>query len=48
MRAFVAVDGLLASTRALARRLDELEARLEKKLATQDQTEVAAVFRAGV
>ena len=45
MRAFVRMRELLASSRALARRLDELEARLEKKLATHDQA-IAAILSA--
>lgn len=45
MRAFVRMRELLASNRALARRLDELEARLEKKLATHDQA-IAAILSA--
>jgi ORF6N domain len=45
MRAFVRMRELLASNRTLARRLDELEARLEKKLATHDQA-IAAILSA--
>src|SRR6185312_9110615 len=45
MRAFVRMRGFLASNRALARRLDELEARLEKKLVTHDQA-IAAILSA--
>jgi phage regulator Rha-like protein len=45
MRAFVRMRELLASNRALARRLDELEARLEKKLATHDEA-IAAILSA--
>lgn len=45
MRAFVRMRELLASNRVLARRLDELEARLEKKLATHDQA-IAAILSA--
>jgi hypothetical protein len=45
MRAFVRMRELLASNRALARRLDELEARLEKKLPTHDQA-IAAILSA--
>jgi DNA-binding PadR family transcriptional regulator len=41
MRAFVRMRELLASNKELAHRLDELEARLEKKLATHDQAIVA-------
>lgn len=36
MRAFVRMRELLASNRELARRLDQLEARLDRKLATHD------------
>jgi uncharacterized protein YqcC (DUF446 family) len=45
MRAFVRMRELLASNRALARRLDELEARLEKKLATDDEA-IATILSA--
>jgi phage regulator Rha-like protein len=45
MRAFVRMRELLASNRELARRLDELEARLEKKLTTHDQA-IAAILSA--
>jgi len=37
VRAFVKLRELLATHKELAKRLDELEARIEKKLATQDQ-----------
>lgn len=37
VRAFVKLRELLASNKELARRLDELEARVEKKLATHDK-----------
>jgi hypothetical protein len=37
VRAFVKLRELLVSNKELARRLDELEARIEKKLATHDQ-----------
>jgi hypothetical protein len=37
VRAFVTLRDLLASNKELARRLDELEARIEKKLAIHDQ-----------
>lgn len=37
VRAFVKLRDLLASNKELARRLDELEARITRKLATQDQ-----------
>ncbi|MGH8227162.1 MAG: ORF6N domain-containing protein [Steroidobacteraceae bacterium] len=45
MRAFVRMRELLASNKELARRLDELEARLEKKLTTHDQA-IAAILSA--
>jgi ORF6N domain len=45
MRAFVRMRELLASNKALARSLDELERRLEKKLATHDQA-IAAILSA--
>ena len=38
VRAFVQLRELLSGHRELARRLDELEARIERKLATHDQT----------
>lgn len=41
VRAFVKLRELLASNKELARRLNELEARLEKKLVTHDQAIVA-------
>ena len=37
VRAFVQLRDLLASNKELAKRLDELEARIARKLATQDQ-----------
>ena len=37
VRAFVQLRELLASNKELARRLDQLEARIEKKLATHDE-----------
>jgi len=37
MRAFVRLREMIATNRELAKRLDELEARIEKKLATHDQ-----------
>lgn len=37
VRAFVQLRDLLASNKELAKRLDELEARITRKLATQDQ-----------
>jgi hypothetical protein len=45
VRAFVKLRELLASNRELARRLDALEARLEKKLTTHDQA-IAAMLSA--
>jgi cell division septum initiation protein DivIVA len=45
VRAFVKLRELLASNKELARRLDELEARIEKKLATHDQA-IAAILSA--
>jgi len=48
VRAFVQLRELVASNRALARRLDELEARLKQKLASQDEaiSEVIEAIRA--
>jgi hypothetical protein len=37
MRAFVRLREMIATNTELAKRLDELEARIEKKLATHDQ-----------
>ena len=45
VRAFVKLRELLASNKELARRLDELEARLEKKLTTHDEA-IAAMLSA--
>lgn len=45
VRAFVKLRELLASNSELARRLDELEARIEKKLATHDEA-IAAMLSA--
>ena len=45
VRAFVKLRELLASNKELARRLDELEARIEKKLATHDDA-IAAILSA--
>ena len=45
VRAFVKLRELLASNKELARRLDELEARIEKKLATHDEA-IAAILSA--
>ena len=45
MRAFVRMRELLASNKALAHRIDELEARIEKKLATHDEA-IAAILSA--
>jgi hypothetical protein len=48
VRAFVQLRELLASNKALARRLDELETRLAQKLASHDKTisEIIAAIRA--
>jgi hypothetical protein len=45
VRAFVQLRELLASNKDLARRLDQLEARLDKKLATHDDA-IAAILSA--
>jgi hypothetical protein len=45
VRAFVKLRELLASNKELARRLNELEARLERRLATHDQA-IAAILSA--
>jgi hypothetical protein len=45
VRAFVKLRELLASNKDLARRVDELEARLEKRLGTHDQA-IAAILSA--
>ena len=45
MRAFVKLRELLASNKELARRFDELEARLDKKLTEHDQA-IAAILAA--
>ena len=45
VRAFVKLRELLASNKDLARRLDELEARIEKKLTTHDEA-IAAMLSA--
>jgi hypothetical protein len=45
VRAFVQLRELLASSRELARRLDELESRIEKKLTTHDEA-IAAMLSA--
>jgi hypothetical protein len=45
VRAFVHLRELLASNKDLARRLDQLEARLDKKLATHDEA-IAAILSA--
>ena len=37
VRAFIQLRGVLAANRELARRLDELEARIERKLSTHDR-----------
>ncbi len=45
VRAFLKLREILASNKNLARRLDELEARIEKKLATHDEA-IAAMLSA--
>jgi hypothetical protein len=45
VRAFVQLRDLLTSNKELARRVDELEARLEKKLTTHDEA-IAAILSA--
>jgi hypothetical protein len=45
VRAFVQLRELLSCDKELAKRLDQLEARIEKKLATHDET-IAAVLSA--
>ncbi|MDE2149995.1 MAG: hypothetical protein KGJ55_09230 [Gammaproteobacteria bacterium] len=45
VRAFVQLRELLSSNKELARRLDQLEVRLEKKLATHDDA-IAAMLSA--
>lgn len=47
VRAFVQLRDLLASNKELARRLDDLEARITRKLATHDQaiTEIIKTIR---
>jgi len=45
VRAFVKLREILASNQELAKRLDELEARLQKKLATHDEA-IAAILSA--
>jgi len=45
MRAFVRMRELIGSNRELARRLDEIEARLEKKLTTHDEP-ISAILSA--
>jgi ATP-dependent Clp protease ATP-binding subunit ClpA len=45
MRAFVRMRELLISNRELAEKLDQLEARLEKKLASHDKA-IAAILSA--
>jgi hypothetical protein len=45
VHAFVQLRELLASNKDLARRLDELEARLDRKLATHDEA-IAAILSA--
>jgi CHASE3 domain sensor protein len=45
VRAFVQLRELLSSNEELAKRLDQLEARIEKKLATHDEA-IAAMLSA--
>ena len=45
MRAFVRMRELLASNKELAHRIDELEARIEKKLATHDVAAILSAIR---
>ena len=45
MRAFVRMRELISSNRELSRRLDELEARIEKKLAAHNEA-IAAILSA--
>jgi hypothetical protein len=45
VRAFVQLRELLGSNKELAKRLDQLEARIEKKLATHDEA-IAAMLSA--
>jgi CHASE3 domain sensor protein len=45
VRAFIQLRELLASNKDLARRLDQLEARIEKKLARHDEA-IAAMLSA--
>jgi len=45
VRAFVQLRGALSSTKELAKCLDQLEARIEKKLATHDEA-IAAMLSA--
>lgn len=45
MRAFVHMRAMLTGNRELARRLDQLEARIDKKLATHDEA-IAAILSA--
>jgi uncharacterized coiled-coil protein SlyX len=45
VRAFVQLRGMLAAHKQLAQRLDELEARIEKRLTTQDQA-IAGILQA--
>jgi hypothetical protein len=48
MRAFVQLRGLLASNKELARRFEQLEARLDKKLADHDEAGRRSRFRTRV
>jgi len=45
MRAFVRMRELLISNKDLAQKLDQLEARIEKKLAAHDEAIAAILFR---
>ena len=45
MRAFVRLRELIAGNKELAKRLDELEARIERKLSTHDQA-IAGILNA--
>lgn len=45
MRAFVRLRGLVATNKELARKLEELEARIEKRLTTHDQA-IAGILEA--
>ena len=45
MRAFVRLRGMIATNKELARKLEELEARIEKRLTTHDQA-IAGILQA--